>query len=137
MTSFAARIEPAPQPRLAAAVFLLHFVAAALPWITGCRPGLATIATLMAFAGLPRTLAGVPGPHNGLRRLEIDGTGCQAWTASGHELPARLGTACRVFPGLVGLDVRLGGRKRVWLLPRSALPPAEFRRLKARLRLAC
>ena len=138
MTSFAARIEPAPQPRLAAALFLLHSLAAALPWMAGCQPGLATIATLLALAGLPRTLASVPGSHNGLRRLQVDGRGCQAWTAAaGPGCPARLGPACRVCPGLVGLDLRSDGRKRAWLLPRTALPPAEFRRLKARLRLAC
>ena len=138
MTSFAVRIEPAVQPRLAAAVFLLHACAALLPWIAGCRPGVAAVASLLALGGLPWSLAAVPGAPGSLRRLDIDPAGCRVWTVLAPcGIPARLGPRCRVFSGLVALDLRSGGGRLAWLLPRAALAPAEFRRLKARVRLAC
>jgi len=35
------------------------------------------------------------------------------------------------------LELRADGRRAGWLLRRQALPPAEFRRVKARIRLTC
>jgi hypothetical protein len=50
---------------------------------------------------------------------------------------AALGPASRAFAQGVLLELRSGGRRLAWLLPRRALPAAEFRRLKARIRLTC
>jgi hypothetical protein len=38
---------------------------------------------------------------------------------------------------LVVLDLRAEDERLGWLLPRAALGPEEFRRLKVRLRLTC
>lgn len=138
MTSFAVEIEPLPQPRLAAAALLLHLAAAALPWITRCPPWLAVPLSLLAVAGLAATLARVPGRHCRLQRVSFrDDTWRVRLAGDEREEAARLGPRTRVYAGLIVLDLLTGPRRVGWLLPRPALDAAEFRRLKARLRLAC
>ena len=138
MKSFALRIEPAPDPRLAGFVLILHLVAATLPWLTRCPAGLAAAMTAAALAGLCSSIAWLPGPHRRLRVLELDRASCRVSQRPGAgEQAAALGPGCRAWPGLVVLDLRTGGRRLGWLLSRASLPPRAFRRLKARVRLAC
>jgi hypothetical protein len=136
MTSFAAVLEPAPQPRLAALVTILHAVAAALPWLTRCPPPIAAGASALAAMGLWASLARVPGPHGRLQAVALDAGGCRvrlagstAWTA------AELSPASRVSKDWALVEVRAGRQRLGWLLPRACLPPDAFRRLKALIRL--
>ncbi len=138
MTSFAFAIEPPPQPRLAAGVLLLHAGIALLPWCTRCPPWLALLLTLASATGFVLCLARVPGRHCRLQGFSMDGEGCRARFRAGpgwHR--AELGPGTRASRDWVLLDVRVGRSRAGWLLPRSATPPGLFRRLKARIRLAC
>jgi hypothetical protein len=138
MRSFRVAIEPCEQPRLAAAAVLAHGLAASAPWIARVAAPLAIALTLLALAGLVMTLARVPGRHSRLAALVIDAQGCRARLAEGREwLPARLSAATRAFAPIVSIELEVGGRRLGWLLPRSAVPHSEFRRLKARIRLTC
>ena len=138
MTSFAVAIEPAAQPRLAAIALAVHLAAAASPWLARVPSWLAVPLTLVALATLASTLAAVPGPHHRLTGLRLE-TG--AWSvrmrANGAWLPAEPGPRSRAFAGLVFLDIRVGGRRLAWLLPRGSVPASAFRRCKARVRLTC
>jgi len=138
VTSFPATIEPRPQPRLAAGLLLWHLVAAAFPWIAGCPAWPAGTLSLLALAGFAATLARVPGAHCRLRGLACtDGVWRARVLGDARLWVVRIGPGTRVYSGLVVLDLLAGGRRLGWLLPRTALRPEEFRRLKARLRLAC
>ncbi len=138
MTSFAVAIEPVGQPRLAAMAFLAHVAAAASPWLTGTAPLLAGALSVLAIAGLLSTLGRVPGRHCRLLALAIDGQGCRVCLAGRPRwLQAKLGAGARAYASLVVLEAVIAGRRFGWLLPRAALPPDEFRRLKARIRLSC
>ena len=138
MTSFAVAIEPGAQPRLAAAVFLAHVLAAAWPWFAGAVPPLAASLSSVALAGLVLSLGFVPGRHCRLRAIALEDRDCRV-RLSGQPLwlPARLGAGARAYAPLVLIEVLVDGRRLGWLLPRAALPPDEFRRLKARIRLSC
>lgn len=136
MTSFPVEIEPSPQPRLAAGVLLLHLTAAAFPWLARCPPGLAAALSVFAIAGLAATLVRVPGPHCRLVRLSLrDDSWRVRLTGESHDTVALIGSGTRVYAGLIALDLRVEGRRLGWLLPRAALGRADFRRLKARLRM--
>ena len=138
MTSFAVRIEPAPQPRLAALALAVHLAAAASPWVAHVAPGPAVMMSLVALLGLASTLAAVPGRHHRLAELVLDGEGCRVRIrAGGTWVPAEIGPRSRAMAGLVFLDVRAGGRRLAWLLPQDAVPAGAFRSLKARVRLTC
>lgn len=138
MTSFAAAIEPAAQPRLAAAVFLVHILAAAVPWLARSAPALAVALSMLAIVGFVSTLARVPGRHCRLAAIAFDGRGCRARLAAQCAfVQAELGGGARAYASLVSLEVTVAGRRLGWLLPRGALPPDDFRRLKARIRLTC
>lgn len=138
MTSFPVEIEPSLQPRLAAGVLLLHLLAAALPWVSRCPAWLAGSLSVLALGGLAATLACLSGPHCLLQRLAYREESWHAMLAGDRsEVPAQLGPGTRVYAGLVVVDVRAQRGRMGWLLPRAALPPVEFRRLKVRLRLAC
>jgi hypothetical protein len=52
-------------------------------------------------------------------------------------MPAELGPRSRAYPAAVLLDLRAAGRRHAWLLTRAAVPTGPFRRLRARIRLAC
>lgn len=138
MTSFPVEIDPPPLPRLAAALVLLHLGAAAWPWLSRCTPWLAAGLSALAVASLAATLAWLPGPHCRLRRLCLRG---DVWRAGlpgeAREVTAQIGPGTRVYPGLIVLELRVAGRRLGWLLPRAALGGADFRRLKARLRMSC
>lgn len=138
MTSFSVAIEPQSQPRLAATAFLVHVLAAAWPWLAGVLPALAGCLSGVALAGLVLSLGFVPGRHCRLRTFAWDGRDCRV-RLSGRPpwLPARLGNGARAYASLVLIVVLVGGRRLGWLVPRSALPPDDFRRLKARIRLSC
>jgi hypothetical protein len=138
MTSFAVAIEPAAEPRLAAAVLLVHLAAAASPWLARTAPPIAATLSILAIAGLVSTLGHVPGRHCMLLALAIDGRGCRVRLAGRRRwLRARIGTGARAYASLVFVEVVCAGRRLGWLLPRRALPPGDFRRLKARIRLTC
>lgn len=137
MNSFPVELEPEASPRLAAMLLLLHLAAAALPWMTHCTRLLALSLSGMVLAGLVVSLAGLPGPH---RRLQRAGCRDGRWQVrlQGLDRPyrARVGPATRVHAGWVFLDLRTEVGRLGWLLQRAAVQPDEFRRLKARLRLA-
>lgn len=138
MTSFALAIEPAPEPRLAAWLLLLHAAAAASPWLAHCPPPLAAALSALAAAGLCCNLARVPGGHCRLQALTIENGGCRVrLTGEAAWRDAELGAATRAYADCVLLDVRVAGRREGWLLRRRALPAEAFRRLKARVRLSC
>lgn len=136
-TLFAINIEAAPQPRLAAAIALLHLFAAISPWLAHCEPALAIALTLLALAGMPATLQRVPGRHCRLRALRWTADGCFVRLAgeTGYR-PAALARSSRAFAKLVHVDLVVEGRHLGWLLPGPAASPAAFRRLKSRIRLA-
>jgi len=138
MTSFDCRLEPRPQPRLAAAALVLHLGVAASPWLLGVPPPAAAVLSAVALAGLPSTLLGIPGPHHALAALIVDGTGCRVRLAAAHtDVAASFGAGSWAAAGFAVVDLRAGGRRYTWLVARGALAPAEFRRLKARVRLSC
>lgn len=138
MTSFAVAIEPAAQPRLAAAAFLAHLFAAASPWLARCPAVLAVSLTALAIAGFIATLGRIPGRHCTLAALALDDRGCRVRFAGQDAFePATIGSGTRAHAALAIIEVRVGGRRLGWLLPRGALPAADFRRLKARIRLTC
>ena len=139
MTSFAAAIEPAASPRLAAAVLLVHALAAATPWLARVEVPLASLLSLASIAGFALSLRRLPGPHCPLSAIDLGADGCcRARLARSPEwLSAELGPGSRAYPSLVVVDVRAGGCRYGWVLPRAALPRGEFRRLKARIRLSC
>jgi len=123
---------------MAAAVLLLHIAAATLPWLTRCTWALALLLSVLALAGLPASLAAVPGPHGRLRRVRCIGGHWQLWLR-GSQTPveAHPGPGSRVFADWVLLDLSGTAGRHRWLLRRDMVAPAAFRRLKARLRLAC
>jgi hypothetical protein len=138
MTSFAVAIEPLEQPRLAALALALHLAAAASPWLARVPLGLATPLSLLALASLASTLALVPGPHHALKALRRDRDGCRVRLREGGRwLAAEIGPRSRAMAGLAFLEVRAGGRRYAWLLPRGAVPAGPFRRLKAWIRATC
>lgn len=138
MTSFALQAEPGPARRLAAAAALVHLAAVASPWLLHVPAPSAAVLSLAALAGLASTLACVPGRHHRLAALVIDAAGIRAREAGAVAFtPATLGPRSRAFPGLVLVDVRTGNRRHAWLLARGDLPPGDFRRLRARIRLSC
>ena len=138
MTSFALRIEPAPAPRLAAGFLLLHVALVAAPWIARCPALLALALSSLAVAGFWLNLRRVPGGPGRLRAFELDGERCRAQLATVVDwLPAEVGSGTRAAADWVLLDVRVAGGRAGWLLTRGTVPSAEFRRLKARVRLSC
>jgi len=135
MTSFDIAIEPPANPRLAVLGCALHLAAAASPWLAHVPPSLAAPLTLVATVSVVSTLAAVPGPHNQILGLSLDGRGWRIRTREGTWVPAELGPRSRAFGSLVFLDLRSGGRRHAWLLTGNTVPAGPFRRLKARIRL--
>jgi len=125
-------------PRFAAAVLLFHLLAALTPWLARVPAALGALLTMTALAGLAQTLSRLPGRHCTLAEVRHDGlrwsvrlTGSHAW------LPAELRRASRAYPGLIYIQLKAGMRRVGWLLPPGSVPADDFRRLKARIRLAC
>ena len=138
MTSFDVAIEPIALPRVAAAALLVHLAAAAIPWFARVTPPLAAALTLIAVAGLALTLGRLPGRHCGLASLAIDVHGCRVKLRGRQDFfAAELGPGSRAYASLALVDIRAGDRRFGWLLPAGSLPPGQFRRLKARIRLSC
>jgi len=139
MTSFAAAIEPAASPRLAAAALLAHALAAAAPWIARVDAPLALLLTLAAIAGFALSLRRLPGRHCPLAAIDLGADGrCRARLSRDTEwLHAELGPGSRAYEALAIVDIRAGGHRYGWVLPRAALSQAEFRRLKVRIRFSC
>ncbi len=136
--SFSVLVEPGPLPRLAGAVFLVHLLVAASPWIARVTPPLAAILSVVAVVGLALTLRVVPGAHCLLKGLAIDSRGCRGLLAGSRSwAAAEVGAGSRAYPLLVFIELRIEGRRLGWLLTPASLPAADFRRLKARIRLAC
>jgi len=138
MTSYPVEIEPRPVRHLAAVAMLLHVAAALLPWATRCPAWLAALLSLIAIAALAATIGSLPGRRGRLRSLAWRG---DAWfvrlAGEACERPAVPGPATRVHADLITLDVATAQGRLGWLLTRRAVDPDQFRRLKARLRLAC
>lgn len=138
MTSFAVAIEPAREPRLAAVALFVHLAAAAAPWSTHVDPVFAAMLSFLAIAGLAMTLARMPGRHCPLTAFTVDGSGCRVQLAGRRGWrAAEFSAGARAYASLVNLEVTVDGRRLGWLLPRGAIPEADFRRLKARIRLSC
>jgi hypothetical protein len=125
------RSELSPCPGLSAGLALVCLAAAALPWLAGVPAGPALLLTALALAPLPAAHRSVPGRGCAFRAVAHgpDGLSLAPSTGSLRVLPAT-----RVFPGLVLLVAELAGRRQVLWIPRQALPPGDFRRLKAALR---
>lgn len=136
MTSFTLAIEPGPQPRLAAAACLLHAAAAASPWLAHCPPAVAAGLSALAVAAGWTTLARLPGAIGSLRAIEWRPGRCRVRLADGGWQLATLDRRSRAYASLVLLELGADGRRVGWLLPRGALAPAAWRRLKALIRLA-
>ena len=137
MTSFPVDCEPRPEPRLAAAALWLHVSASVLPWATRCPGWLAAALSMLAAAALASTLGRFPGRHCRLQGVAIRGSEWRARQAgNAHELSAVVGPGTRVFAGMIALELLVGRRRLGWLMTRQALDSCQFRRLKARLRLA-
>lgn len=138
MTSFAVRLDPVAVPRLTAAVLLFHLFAALAPWLARVPATLAAVLTLIALAGLVLSLSRLPGRHCTLAEVRHDG---RRWTVrlagSSSWLPAALCDDSRAYPGMVYIRLRAETRRAGWLLPSGSVPADDFRRLKARVRLAC
>lgn len=138
MTSFALRLEPAGAPRAAAMVLLFHALAALAPWLARVPAAPGAVLTLIALAGLMHSLAWLPGRHSRLAEVRHDG---RRWTVrlagSRGWLPAELCSASRAYLWVVYLRLEAENRRVGWLLPSGSVPAGEFRRLKARIRLAC
>lgn len=138
MTSFAVRLEPAPAPRLAASVLLFHALAALAPWLARVPAATATFLTALAVAGCALSLARLPGRHCALAGVRHDRHGWRVrLAATPGWLPAELCPASRAYPRLVYIRLRAGRRRVAWLLAPASVPAGNFRRLKARIRLAC
>lgn len=138
MTSFACRLEPRSARRLAAAAVLLHATVAASPWMLGVPAALAAMLSAVALLGLPSTLSCLPGPHHRVAALLADADRCRLWLAGQPEPgSATLGRGSRAFAQFAFVELESGSGRHAWLLPRSSLPPAAFRRLKALIRLTC
>jgi len=138
MTSFAVRLDPAAVPRLAAAVLLLHMLAALAPWLARVPAALGAALGLVALTGLVQSLSRLPGRHCTLAEVRHDGrrwavrlSGSRGW------LPAELCDTSRAYPWLVYIQLEAETRRVGWLLPSGSVPAGDFRRLKARIRLAC
>jgi hypothetical protein len=138
MRSFDVAIEPAAAPRLAATAALVHAFAVAAPWLARVPTALAITLTALALAGFAATLARLPGRHASLAALSADGRQwrLRRWGARAWE-PGTLGSGSRAYPALVYVEVRTSAGRLGWLLPRGSVPEADFRRLKARIRLSC
>ena len=138
MTSFAVDLEPAASPRLAFLALAIHVAAAASPWITRVPGWLAIPLTVAALSGLASSLAAVPGPQHRIVALKIDAAGCRVRLRGSRSWqPATIGPKSAALAGIAFLDIRTGGGRLTWLLPRSGAPAESFRGLKARLRLSC
>lgn len=125
-------------PRFAAAVLLFHLLAALAPWLARVPAALGAMLSMTALAGLVHTLSRLPGRHCTLAEVRHDGrrwavrfSGSRAWS------PAEFCEASRAYPWLVYLRLQAETRQVGWLLPSGSVPAGEFRRLKARVRLAC
>jgi hypothetical protein len=137
MRSFAVRLEPSADRRLAAAVLLFHVLCAAGPWLMRVPEALAATLSVGALAGLLHTLSQLPGRHCRLAEACHDGHGWQVRLAGSSDwLSAEQGGASRAYPALVHIQFRAGRRRFGWLLRPGSVPAADFRRLKARVRLA-
>lgn len=137
MTSFDCRLEPRPARRLAAAAVLLHAIVAASPWLLGVPPAAAALMSMAALAGLPSTLLCLPGPQHAVAVFALEGSRWRLRCAGeAGAQPAALGGNSRALAGLAFVDMRSGSGRHAWVLTRSSLPPEQFRRLKARIRLS-
>lgn len=138
MPSFPVECEPRPQPRLAVAALLVHLLAAAWPWATRCPLWIAAALSLFAILGFAATLARLPGPHCRLQAVAFRGGSWRVRFAGAPcDEPARVGPGTRVYAGLIVLELVAGRERLGWLVTGAALESMQFRRLKARLRLAC
>lgn len=117
-------------------VVCLYLALAAVPWLAGCSPWLATCLSGACLAGLPAAVRALPGPRGALRRIGFRDGAWTAWTADGLECPLRVLPGPRVLPGLVLCRVEAGGcRRDLWILRRN-VPAPGFRRLAVALRCA-
>jgi hypothetical protein len=138
MKSFAVRLEPVASPRLAAVVLLAHLTCAVLAWLVRVPAPIAALLSAIAMAGLPHSLSRLPGRHCRLAAARHDGRRWMVRLAGSRRwLPAELEMSSRAYPALVHAAFRAGGRRLGWLLPPGSVPDDAFRRLKARIRLAC
>jgi uncharacterized membrane protein YhhN len=138
MRSFAFALEPHADPRVAAAALLAHGAASLSPWLAHLDAPVAMVLSILAAAGCVATLRRVPGPYSALAAVAFDSLGCRARLAGALDFaPAEIQTGSRAMAGLVCLEIRTGGRRLGWLLRRGSVPEADFRRLKARIRLTC
>lgn len=117
-------------PGLGAGLAAVVLLAAALPWVAGVPAPWALVLTALSLAVLPASLQSVPGRWCPVKAIAGGPDGLRLLPAGSAATPR---AATRVLPGLVLLHAEAGGRRQLLWLPRAALPPAAFRRLKVAL----
>lgn len=122
------RAELRDRAGLAAVLTAAVAGAALLPWIAGVPPPGAAVLTALALSALPASLGSVPGRWCPVKAVAVGPDGLRLFPGDVAATPR---PATRVFPGLVLLHADAAGRRRRLWLPRSALPPDDYRRLKA------
>ena len=137
MSSWGVEAALRPCPSLAATVITVHVAVAAVPWLAGCEGWIAGCLSALAFVGLVHALQAVPGRTCRVRVLRFYG-GSWAVSSSGTSLgSARLLASSRVLPEAVFCRLLAGGQMLDVWIPRHALPPGDFRRLKVAVRCGC
>lgn len=127
------------EPRACAAWLVgavaLHLAAAAVPWAAGCSAAWAAALSLLALAGLPATLASIPGGFARIRVLRLERGRLTVQLRDGRELEAAMSASSLALRHAVLLRLAWEGGAGSWWLPRAAVPAPVFRRLKAVVRL--
>lgn len=117
-------------------VLLVHLLAAAAVVAADLPFWLQSVGLLLGGLSLAQEVRhGFPFWQPGdIRAMALDSAGDWHLETGAGRLPAHLTPATRVWSVVIWLRFRTG-RRRFWVLvPRDALPPDEFRRLKVRLR---
>lgn len=134
MRSWPLVIEPSGCPGWQWLAIGLHLVAAAVPWLAGCTPPLAAVLMFAALAGLPASLRAIPGRLAGVRRLTVETAAVTLTLRGGREVPASVQGSSQAWRDAVLLRLSWPGGAAAWWVPRAAVDPGQFRRLKAAVR---
>ncbi|WP_303904424.1 protein YgfX [Thiohalomonas denitrificans] len=129
------RIEPHASAALKRVVAAVCIGAVASLWLTPLPFSLRLLLSLIAVAATVRTWQKRPELGGAPVWVEWNREGEWYWHEAGHALPADLLGDTYLNSGLVILNFRTEGGRRSLVLPRDALDPVTFRRLKVRLRI--
>lgn len=132
MRSWQFAAELRPDGALAAAMVLVHLVAAALPWVCRVEPCTATALSLTALVLLRSSWRCLP-VRGRLQGLVLEPESCACRDRCGW-WPAQVERRSRVWPGLVLLRLATTTGHVEVLVTRRSVDPADFRRLKVLVR---